>query len=401
MKMMKKWISRAAVLLVALILVGTMLPVQADAAGRKDVPVVCISLDKSGDIVSAQPGVPVISGGDKLMICDSSFYGRNETYMAAVYGEDYVELTYLSSFDGMAIFSFSYSNDNACLVEGVPAVGETYTVLAMDRDGNGRSYEAVIEGYDSTPLESGCYALDVSHNISSDCLYPMVLVNDAGQLVAAITNKGAVSFVEPESGIFAGLLGGKSMIFIIGGAALVVLVVVAVLVLKPKKPKGNANVNIGGYNGGGYNGGGYNGGGYNGGGYDGGGYNGGDFDKDRTRMGGNAGTWVGVPVGTGMALVDNSGQLGGRTFGISQGGALVGRAPNADVRYPADTKGVSRNHCRLYWEGGNLMLMDVGSKSGTYVLGQGQLRPNTATIVREGDVICLGSKKVALTVRKN
>ena len=106
-----------------------------------------------------------------------------------------------------------------------------------------------------------------------------------------------------------------------------------------------------------------------------------------------------VPVRS-TYLVDSSGALGGQSFLLSPEGVLIGRAANTDIRYGEDTIGVSRNHCQVYWEGEKLMLVDMGSTSGTYLLDKGRLWAHTPAQIQEGDVICLGSKKVALTVIK-
>ena len=90
----------------------------------------------------------------------------------------------------------------------------------------------------------------------------------------------------------------------------------------------------------------------------------------------------------------------GQQYAIPDSGKmLIGRSVEANIRYPADTKGVSRNHCQVYWNNGSLQVMDLGSTSGTFLRGKGQLVPNTPVALTDGSTIYLGSKSVAINVR--
>lgn len=82
-------------------------------------------------------------------------------------------------------------------------------------------------------------------------------------------------------------------------------------------------------------------------------------------------------------------------------GILIGRNPECDVRYPVDTKGVSRKHCKIFVTNNNLFVMDLGSTSGTFLRGVGQLTPNVPQNIRSGDIIYLGEKKNGIVVRYN
>ena len=103
--------------------------------------------------------------------------------------------------------------------------------------------------------------------------------------------------------------------------------------------------------------------------------------------------------GTGLFAVGVAGALQGREFPISDRGILIGRGENMDVRYPPNTKGVSRQHCKVFWKDGVLMLMDMGSTSGTLLRGKGQLPADVPVVVVEGDIFYLGSKENAMTIR--
>lgn len=434
MKTTKKWMGKLASLMMALVLICTLLPVQADAMVRNDVPVICAALDSAGEVVDGMPGIPMLSGDSLYMLTDDEFYDSRYDFVGLI-DETIVELEYLMTFDGIAYFTFDYADTSVCAPEHQPRVNEQYTIQAMNTDAEIVSYSAVITGYDSNTTDEGFYWVDVETNMrKSDVVAPAAILDSSGGVVAVMVDEGSLSFNQPlgSSGSNGGGSGSntpsrqpdepteapeppttptrpavteapttpenptnppepdennlkKYLIPIVGAVALIVLAVVAVLILRKPKPAAippqppvyppQPPV---------------------------------WEEPDVTKPGGpsvanpvtDAPGWVTVPE-SGYSLVDSSGVLGGRTFQISPAGSLIGRAANADIQYPADTKGVSRNHCRVYMQGNSLMVIDNGSTSGTYLLGKGQLRTGNPTEVREGDVICLGSKKISLTVKKN
>ena len=97
-----------------------------------------------------------------------------------------------------------------------------------------------------------------------------------------------------------------------------------------------------------------------------------------------------------LYLEASGGSLSGLQYPIPDSGLLIGRAAEANVRYAADTKGVSRNHCRVFWHNGSIQLMDLGSTSGTYLSDCGRITPNVPVALKEGSVIYLGSKTISL-----
>ena len=104
-------------------------------------------------------------------------------------------------------------------------------------------------------------------------------------------------------------------------------------------------------------------------------------------------------VGMRIYAIGVGGVMNGKEFLVPQSGVLIGRATEANIRYPEDTKGVSRRHCQIFWKNGVLMLMDVGSSAGTVLRGKGKLPANAPVAVVEGDVFYLGSKENGLTIR--
>ena len=62
-----------------------------------------------------------------------------------------------------------------------------------------------------------------------------------------------------------------------------------------------------------------------------------------------------------------SGPLAGQVYGVGPQGMMIGRDHDCAIRFPANQPGISRHHCSLRWEGGVLMLTDMGSSHGTFL----------------------------------
>lgn len=100
-----------------------------------------------------------------------------------------------------------------------------------------------------------------------------------------------------------------------------------------------------------------------------------------------------------LYLCCEGGEMDGKRFPITQNILLIGRDPACNICYPADTKGVSRRHCQVFWKSGVLMIMDLGSTAGTFIRGKGQIAANVPTAVKAGDTFYLGEKKNAFVIR--
>jgi len=83
----------------------------------------------------------------------------------------------------------------------------------------------------------------------------------------------------------------------------------------------------------------------------------------------------------------------GEKIQINQSPCLIGRAAEAHIRLPL--RDVSRRHAILAVTEGVWWLMDMGSKSGTWLNGN---RLNQAARIRSGDVLGLGSVRLKLQV---
>lgn len=80
-----------------------------------------------------------------------------------------------------------------------------------------------------------------------------------------------------------------------------------------------------------------------------------------------------------------TGSATGVQFKVSKGAAVIGRAPNAELRVEDD--GISRTHARIRAETGRAWVEDMGSRNGTFVNGAKITAPIE---LRDGDKIQVG-----------
>lgn len=85
--------------------------------------------------------------------------------------------------------------------------------------------------------------------------------------------------------------------------------------------------------------------------------------------------------------------------------AVIGRAdagravPDIDLApYGGLERGVSRQHARLIWREGALMVEDLASTNGTWV-NDVRLSPNVSHPLRDGDVLRMGSMRLYVHIR--
>ena len=65
---------------------------------------------------------------------------------------------------------------------------------------------------------------------------------------------------------------------------------------------------------------------------------------------------------------------------------------NCDFQFPPDTKGISRNHCRIFLDDGNPFLEDNDSSYGTYLMGPPRkLKPGIPVEIATETEFCLSS----------
>lgn len=101
-----------------------------------------------------------------------------------------------------------------------------------------------------------------------------------------------------------------------------------------------------------------------------------------------------------MWLVCDGGYMNGRIYPITAEKPITfGRLPGNLLQFPADYLGVSREHARLSWKNGKLLLEDLNSTDGTVIFGKGQLTPMTPQEVMPGDVFYIGTEENAFEIR--
>jgi hypothetical protein len=100
----------------------------------------------------------------------------------------------------------------------------------------------------------------------------------------------------------------------------------------------------------------------------------------------------GAPMQGGPArnarLVSND----GRTYPLSIGSTVIGRGDQANLRLP--DVGISRRHARIDFDGGQVVLTDLGSTNGSSVNGQRV----SAVALNPGDMIQIGTTTLTFRV---
>ncbi|MCD8365210.1 MAG: FHA domain-containing protein [Clostridiales bacterium] len=90
------------------------------------------------------------------------------------------------------------------------------------------------------------------------------------------------------------------------------------------------------------------------------------------------------PMSGTLCLNCLSGPLKGRSYNIGRNGMQFGRDVDCAVRFPNDTKGISRHHCAIRWQQGVLVLVDMGSTYGTFQGDGRQLPQNYPVTIAPG-----------------
>ena len=86
-----------------------------------------------------------------------------------------------------------------------------------------------------------------------------------------------------------------------------------------------------------------------------------------------------------------NGPMQGQTFSLGPQGLWFGRDAACAVRFPDGTPGISRVHCRLGWDRGVPVLVDLNSRFGTFLVSGKQLPPNYPEAVSPGARFYLGN----------
>src|SRR5690349_18485316 len=100
--------------------------------------------------------------------------------------------------------------------------------------------------------------------------------------------------------------------------------------------------------------------------------------------------WPGARRGAGRqdpdvaTLVYRPGEPDERSYPLSAAALTLGRGPEQDIAIPH--KSLSRKHARVELADGKYVVVDLGSKNGTFVNGARELRRE----LRHGDTVTLG-----------
>lgn len=76
---------------------------------------------------------------------------------------------------------------------------------------------------------------------------------------------------------------------------------------------------------------------------------------------------------------------------------LMGRSSECDIHFREDARDVSRRHCRIELQGGQVRLTDLGSTYGTFLRGR-RLTPNMPVPFYKGDTFTLGQGSHSFTL---
>lgn len=117
-------------------------------------------------------------------------------------------------------------------------------------------------------------------------------------------------------------------------------------------------------------------------------YGGGGYGNQHQQHGYNQGP---PPMG-GQARNARLASSDGRTYPLSIGSTVIGRGDQANLRLP--DVGISRRHARIDFDGGQVVLTDLGSTNGTTVNGQRV----SAVALNPGDMIQLGTTTLTFRV---
>lgn len=103
------------------------------------------------------------------------------------------------------------------------------------------------------------------------------------------------------------------------------------------------------------------------------------------------------PAGAAFVLVGISGQFAGRKMPISRE-MRFGRNQGNDVQYSGDVPGISGSHCSIAPHEKGVVLTDLGSSYGTFLINGTKLNPNQKNLLKAGDTFCLANPNQAFRI---
>lgn len=394
-----RWLRPFLRLLMVVGVTVCLLPLDAAAVGSKG-PVICLSTADGENLQNLSAGIPIDLGDAGCVLTSTDLYeGKDLIYLARNEAEDTYLMTYEGELFGLSLFSTDATDFGAFYTNTVgPVQGKQYTLRGINGDVKYAKCTVTVTKVSTTQNSQGTYDISIDGDDSS-IASPAVIVD--GDAVVAIRNGSRVfSLSQPTGNSGGGGGGGGSRVkpsndntaLICVGAMVALIVGFAVVKGLRKKRGGSSQTTTS------------------------------DSIRDDRNLNENGPAvniqeinWVPhedvivqdsdvtvqeKPKAVKLYLEIQDGPMAGQQYPVPDGGALlIGRSTEANIRYSADTKGVSRRHCQVFWNNGSLQVMDLGSTAGTFLRGKGKLIPNTPVPLTEGSVIYLGSKAVAICLR--
>ena len=434
---------RSLSLLFVFVLLAALLPVEAHAKGKVYEHYICACYDPQSDnIIEKSFGIPYLletdAGSHALVITDDDLYQGDEYEYGCILSyenEAILLLDYFGSYGGLSVWLADVVPGDYYYSFGMAATNEDYTAIAYTSDGGYEKIGCYFKNIKETPNDIVLFDSLLSiYGEFGDLTMPAPVLDSEGDLVGVITeidggyyayaltfDTGSTAETEPpeteapktepptteppaslpsepdhtepvptrgrepeptEPKPVRKPEPDNTLILLIGGAAAVAVIAAVVFMLtkkkKPDQPPSQPLQSI---------------------------------PQDvpvpagptDTGSAPGADDWEPIPGGGSaeqfVYAVVTAGALQGQSIRITDDGALVGRDPGAALRYPENAPGISRNHCRIFWQNNELKVEDLGSSSGTYMERCGKLQANMPVSLDEGDVIYLGSRDNALTVR--
>ncbi len=399
----KRWKKTCCAVLLGSVLWGT----SAKAYNAGEILGLVGGTDADEELASLGTAVVLVQqDGGGAAYTSASIYAEGNDY-SLITTQDVYTVQVSASAEGWDLLEWSIdgmTDDPAALYVASPVQGQTADLVYMDGELSTQTAEVVIQDVSSS---NGLFNLSVSGLPGSAAVYPAVILDDGGNCLGIVTAQDAVwaPYVD-ENAFYGGTAGGGSggapggnsggepgggssepaspsqpsdsggglLEDAMSGAVIGVVAVLAVMLIRK-------------------------------------------FGKKKQSASGQ-GTAVSFPepqptplppedfqpteplpdvpqgpeVSGGFRLVAVGGYMDGRIYPIGDYEITFGRDPSSTIRFPADAKGVSRAHCKLFWKDGTLMLMDCGSSYGTFIQG-GKLQPMQPVPIKYGDIFFIGEKR--------
>lgn len=109
------------------------------------------------------------------------------------------------------------------------------------------------------------------------------------------------------------------------------------------------------------------------------------------------------PDDSGYRVQGVSGAMAGKRFMIRKASPLIlGRDPSiCNVVFPANTAGVSKRHCQVWYDGGRIYLKDLGSSHGTFNASGAKVSSGQPIVLKPGEAFHLGTETETMVLAQS